>query len=114
MKSDRVTIVGAWGPIEMPVSNREVLQRPEGLGPTASEGAEARQFPSASKADRCSGLKARSVPVTRGSDNLNGGSRVTVLGHWQTPTASEFESRFDHWASVRSLRLGCFGLHVRA
>ena len=62
------------------------------------------------KHDRCSGLKARSVPVTRGSDNLNGGSRITVLGHWQTPTASEFESRFEHSvASVRSLRLGCFG-----
>ncbi len=27
-----------------------VLQQPEGLGPTASEGAEARQFPSASEA----------------------------------------------------------------
>ncbi len=67
------------------------------------------------KHDRCSGLKARSVPVTRGSDNLNGGSRITVLGHWQTPTASEFESRFEHSvASVRSLRLGCFGLHARA
>jgi hypothetical protein len=29
---------------------RDVLQQPEGLGPTASEGAEARQFPSASEA----------------------------------------------------------------